>query len=253
MNNKQIANKVNEGIRRCYSIAQSVYPRKVSWDEINTPEVAEICIDRGPIWSGFFITKKEFDQIVKDLTKGTRYSWRWPRRTEMGEDGKIVPDPEWDEYQAAYEIKCQELADKKISRKEFNAWLNEMGEKYHMQRRNYDREKIEFNIWNVAPSTVAHQFLEIDLAYKELELGRTPEEAAKMAIPAVNDKMVEKEYESRVSIADKYDSTEEFRKTFLDKKEIRKALESSYNHRVEQVARTVEMLKEVWDKIFSKR
>lgn len=253
MKKEQIIQKVEDGIRRCYHIAQSVYPRVVSWDEINTPEVAEICKGRGFIWSGFFITKNEFDQIVKDVSKGTRYSWRWPRRTKIGKDGKIVPDPEWDEYQAAYEIKSQELADKKISRKEFNAWLNEMGVKYHMQHRNYDREAIEFNIWNVAPSTIVHQYLEIELAYHELELGQTPEEAAKMAVPAVSDKMVEKEYESRLAMTYEYYSSEEFKKTFLDKEEIRKALESSYKCRVEQVAKTVEMLKDVWDKILSKK
>lgn len=253
MKKEQIIQKVEDGIRRCYHIAQSVYPRVVSWDEINTPEVAEICKGRGFIWSGFFITKKEFDQIVKDLSKGTRYSWRWPRRTEMGKDGKIVPDPEWNEYQAAYEIKSQELADKKISRKEFNEWLNEMGEKYHMQRRNYDRETIEFNIWNVAPTTIAHQYIEIELAYKELELGQSPEVAAKMAVPVVNDIMVEKEYESRLAMADKYESSEEFRKTFLDKEEIRKSLESDYENRINVVSKTVEMLKEVWDKVLSKK
>lgn len=249
----KISEKILIGLRRCYAQAQSVYPRTPSWDEINTSEVAAICKKyRASFWTGFFLPKHEYDQIVKDLTKGSRWSWRWPRRTEIDKNGGIVPDPEWDEYQAAHEVKLQELKDKKITRKEYNAWLNEMGEKYHMQRRNYDREKVDFNIWNYSPNNNVENWLEIDLAYKELELGQSPEVASKMAIPAVSDKMVEKEYESRLAAAEKYNSPEDFRKTFLNKEEIRESLEASYKNRIDVVSETVKMLKELWDEIFSK-
>ena len=249
----KITEKIEKGLRAAYEQASSVYPRTVTWDEINTPEVAAICKKhKASFWAGFFLPKEKYNQIVKDLTKGSRWSWRWPRRTEIDKNGRIVPDPEWDEYQAAHEVKLQELKDKKITRKEYNAWLNEMGEKYHMQRRNYDREKVDFNIWNYAPNSNAEEWHQIDCAYKEVVLGHTPEEAAKAAVPIVTDDSVEKEYESRLAVAEKYNSPEDFRKTFLDKKEIRESLEASYKNRINVISETVKLLKKLWDEIFSK-
>lgn len=253
MKKDKIIEKINDGIRRCYHIAQSVYPRVVSWDELNTKEVADLCKSKGFIWSGFYISKEEYDQIIKDLTKGTRYSWRWPRRTEIGKNGKIIPDQEWEEYKAAYDMKQKELEDKKITRKEFNAWQNEMGEKYHMQRRNYDREQIDFNIWNVAPSTQAIQYKEIENAYKEYVSGVDSETAAKNAVPFVTDEMVNKEVEHRQELLKKNcDCSDDFIQEFLDKEEIRKSLESTYENRISVVKDTIEMLKNVWDEVLSK-
>lgn len=253
MDRKRLIQKIEEGIRRTYDEAQSIFPRKVTWDEVNTQEVADLCKSRGFIWTGFYLPKTQFDQIVKDLSKGTRYSWRWPRRSEISKDGKAVPDPEWDEYHAAYEAKTKELEEKKITLKEFNSWQNEMGKKYGMQRRNYDRESIDFNIWNVAPNTNEKEWVEVKTAYDAYISGDSPEDAAKKAVHCVTQEAVDKEYESRKASAEKYDSPEDFRKSFLDKEAIKNDLEGSYERRVNTLVETIQLLKDAWDQIFSKK
>lgn len=251
MKDKDIENKIIEGLRQEYDEAQSVFPRKVSWDELNNSEVAKMS-NNVTLWSGFYLPKSRHDEIVKSLTKNTRWSWRWPRKSKIGEDGNLVSDPEWDEYQAAYEAKCKELESKQITRKEFNVWQNSMGEKYHMQRRNYDREKIDFNIWNYSPNSNFERYNEIKRAYDLVSSGWTAQAAAVNAVDEVTDETIEKEYNSRKELANKYEADKEFVSNFLDKDVIKEALESQRESRIETVERIVEALYRVWNEVLNK-
>lgn len=252
MRKDKIKDKVEEGLRRVFDEAESVFPVKLSWADINTKEVSQAA--KGEfIWTAFYISKKRFDEIINEITKGTRWSWRWPRRSQIDKNGGLVPDPEWDEYQAAYEAKAKELEDKKITRKEFNAWQNEMGKKYGMQRRNYDKEAIEFNIWNVSPSIDKCAFDALRFAFSQVLDGKPVEEAIVGVIPMVDDDEVQREYNVRAELITEFDNDEEFENTFLDKNAIRESLESTYEVKMKNLKSNVEMCKRLWDNIFSKK
>lgn len=255
MKERIIVDRINKGIRQAYDEAQCIFPRKITWDEINTKDVAK-CIETNPgvsIWNAFYLPKERLEEITKECTKGTRYTWRWPRRSEIGKDGSLVPDPEWDEYKEALEAKSKELVEKKISRKEFNVWQAEMAKKYKMQRRSYDKEKIEFNIWNIAPDNREDWFLELKKAYELYSEGISSKEAAERSVKMFTEEDVNKEYNKRIEMLPDYENDTDWEETFLSKEIIRNNLEGSYNSRIDSVTRSIEIFKKIWDEVLSKK
>lgn len=162
MEKKQIIKRIDTALTKMYDMARSAFPRRFSWDEAQKTAVR--ILDRKhrqfPYYA-FFLPEDLQNNVLKEATRYTRHSWRWPRRTEMDENGDIVPDPEWDEHIAARGEMVGKVDSKEITRAEFNKWMDAEAKKYGMIRRNYDGEQIRFNIMNFAPTADEHSFDEL--------------------------------------------------------------------------------------------
>lgn len=162
MDKKQIIKRIDTALAKMYNMAHSAFPRKFSWDEVQKtaariPDTKNVHFP----YYAFFLSEDIQKNVVKEATRYTRHSWRWPRRTEMDENGNLIPDPEWDEHIAAREEMAKKVDSKEITRAEFNRWMDAEAKKYGMIRRNYNGEQISFNIMNFAPTSNEDSFDEL--------------------------------------------------------------------------------------------
>ena len=168
MSKKKIIERINAGLKEMYDRAESAFPIKFTWLEAtNIMEKVPYSRDKQFPFFAFYLPEETQVEITKRARRYTRHSWRWPRRTEMDENGHIIPDPEWDEHIKAREEMCRKLDAKEIKLAEYNRWMDAEAKKYGMIRRNYDGEQISFNILNYAPTTDERGFKEL----KSLFLG----------------------------------------------------------------------------------
>lgn len=162
MNKEQIIKRIDTALTKMYDMARSAFPRKFSWVEAQktAARMPDVKNRQFPYYA-FFLPKEIQEYIVKEATRYTRHSWRWPRRTEMDGNGHIIPDPEWDEHIAAREEMAKKVDSKEITRAEFSRWMDAEAKKYGMIRRNYNGEQIRFNVMNFAPTTNEYDFYEV--------------------------------------------------------------------------------------------
>lgn len=243
MNNDTKINKIQEALEMLYAEANTVFPRPIQWKELNTKEVAD-CMQGSPsLWSAFYVPKERFDKVINSLTRGCRYSWRWPRKTQIdGTTGEIIPDPEWDEYIGEYDIMAAKLEKKVITRKEFNKWQAEAAKKYGMQKRNYDRESISFNVWNFGPSCDEDSFLKLKRAYQLHVVNGMPLEEA--ADKAFKKRTFEEEYDLRNQIAANWENKDT---EYLDRDNIMSEVNRYNEDHKQRMMELINQLKSVWE------
>lgn len=169
---KTVERRTKECFDKIYGNSKSAFERNFSFDEL---------LEYTPLKDGkkyvpyeaFYIEQDLFYKFLDDACKGLRWHWRWPRRSEIDkETGKLVVDEEWEEYYAELYKKNEQLDKKVITRKEYNAWENEMAKKYSMQKRSRDREAIRFSVLlGPSPTTNYEMFIKVKEAFpKAFEL-----------------------------------------------------------------------------------
>lgn len=250
MNRKERDRRIIEALRDVYNEAESAFPRKFSFDEIE--EVMK-SIDlpqrekRFPWWA-FSLSDKRQKEIIKKYTKYTRWSWRWPRKSQIGKDGKLIPDPEWDKHSEDYSEMALKLDRKEITLKEFNAWMKEEAKKYGMIPRNYDAEAISFNVYNYGPNTADAKFFSykkfFESAWEKWSRDNTVTEfITSDDIPEVTDEDVESAIEKNQScinhvrkvMGDKHQIDGELVDKYTDPAKVRSDLESGRTRSINQI------------------
>lgn len=229
-------------------MARSAFPRKFSWEEVQKT-VARISStrDRQIPYYAFFLPEKIQDNVVKEATRYTRHSWRWPRRTEMDGNGHIIPDPEWDEHIAAREEMAKKVDSKEITRAEFSRWMDAEAKKYGMIRRNYNGEQIRFNVLNFAPTTNEYEFYELRTLFPDAyEKWNSHENRGKESIrfvspddlPEVTDEDVDKKIaENRELLGPDFPQDNDYFSAVTDPKYVKNMLEDRRVHHADYLNR----------------
>lgn len=195
---KKLDNRIKSCLDEMYRRADNVFGIKdlnIGFDELDS--LLKVMIDNGDFKKGtmmlelFYLPMDDYEEIIRKHCKGLRWSWRWPRRTMLDDDGKIIEDKEWEEYYAEYKKMQAKLENKEIKLKEFNAWNNEMGKKYGMTRRCYDAEVISFNAMNYSPNSNEDKFNEISRIIDGIEGMNAEEATAYMKAYGANEHIME--------------------------------------------------------------
>ena len=197
-----VREKLDKRVQSCldemYRRADNVFGIKdlnIGFSELDS--LLKVMIDNGDFKKGdmmldlFYLPMEDYQEIIKKHCKGLRWSWRWPRRTEFDNEGKLVEDKDWDEYYAELKKMSAKLEEKEITLKEFNAWHNKMGKKYNMVRRCYDAEVISFNAMNYSPNSNEDRFNEISHIIDGIEGMKIEEAAAYMKAYGANEQTIE--------------------------------------------------------------
>jgi len=169
MTRDKLDRKILDALNTMYSESENVFGFKggFTFEDINA--ICKSMVENGVIISEkvrvfpmFYLPLERQDEIVKNAIKGLRSFWVWPRKTEIGKDGKIVPDPEWDEYVKFKSSIDKKLNAKDITKKEYNHEIDEAAKKYGMIKRSWDAEYVAFNIWNMSP-TANREMMDLSL------------------------------------------------------------------------------------------
>lgn len=252
--------RIKDALTEMYNRAESAFPRTFGWDEINSimQKVDNYKKKQFP-YMAFYLAEKDQDKIKKEACKYTRYSWRWPRRTQIDEEtGKIVPDPEWDEHYAERQLKWKALSEKKITQKEYNQWMNEQAEKYHMIHRNYDAEDIRFNIDNYAPSINKNGVDELRTLFEKsfdsyaharmyMDVITEVNFCTLSDLPKITDADVEAKIAENKALIEKYEAADlDFAKKMLDPNEVRISLEDARVRHCDYLNRIILLMCDFW-------
>lgn len=244
MNDKELSKRINGAIEELYMKAESAFPDMVkpliTWENLVT--VAQLN-DKVLPFMAFYLDQNEQEKIVGKYCKNLRWTWRWPRRTEMDDNGKLIPDREWDTHYADREKMWERLEKKEITLKQFNAWMAEEAKKYGMQHRCYDAEKIRFNVYDIAPNGNRESFEEykrlIPLAMALYKDGRIDQDGfSSSLLGPITDKDVSDAFRKNIQcisrcIANGYDENllSDYIVDSLNPEKIRENLESRRKHR----------------------
>ena len=158
MTNKEKFKRAMEILDEMYAKAQCALPEKLSWKEIT-----EVCrlytkdhYNKLQVpFRAYHIGEEEYHNILNRMTKGLHSIWHWARKAQIGEDGKLAPDPEYDEYKKGMDEMRRKKLRGEITYNDLRKWQKEQSEKYKglLVKRCYDREDISFWVANYAPSS----------------------------------------------------------------------------------------------------
>ena len=197
MNDKDLWNKrVVPALNKMYSSSKKIYSinHDFTWSDISKyaypmeDKVTKRVVRMVPIYA-FYLSREQYEEIVKQATRYLQSWWVWPYRSEIIYDDedidrmnkriselefgikskdaefeidmlqeKISHNEEnkrreklWNEYFAKRQELDAKLDSNELNRKEYNKQLNKLCKSYDMSKRSRDSEKVSFAIMDFSP------------------------------------------------------------------------------------------------------